>query len=166
MNNAMTLKPRIYPRSGGKGLIHPCALLIYMSVNVCRILISCDGAYRCTSLAIVNPYMCFVDPSITWIDVMNCVSLAGCLAWQNFKVGCYMHILTNFFIPAMFIGIIDFYNFIPLSLTLTMAGGHKVSTKQNLSARFSCTFQLTRMKFDMVLVWFMLNIPILLLSEM
>ena len=38
------------------------------------------------------------------------------------------------------IGTIDFYHFIPLSLTLTLAGGRKVSTKQNLLASFSETF--------------------------
>ena len=32
----------------------------------------------------------------------------------------------------MFIGTIDLYHFIPLSLTLTLAGGHKVSAKQNI----------------------------------
>ena len=31
-------------------------------------------------------------------------------------------------------GTIDFYNFTPLLQTLTLAGGHKVSTKQNLLA--------------------------------
>ena len=34
-----------------------------------------------------------------------------------------------FVVPAMFVGTIDFYHFIPLSLTLTLAGGHKVSAK-------------------------------------
>ena len=32
----------------------------------------------------------------------------------------------------MFIGIIAFYHFIPLSITLTWAGDHKVSAKQHL----------------------------------
>ena len=32
----------------------------------------------------------------------------------------------------MLIDIIDFYDFIPLSLTLTLPGDHKGSTKQNL----------------------------------
>ena len=45
-------------------------------------------------------------------------------------------------------GTIDFYHFILLSLTLTLAGGHKISAKQNLLASvshilllasFSCT---------------------------
>ena len=45
-----------------------------------------------------------------------------------------------FFVRVMLIGAIgtiDFYHFVPLSLTLTLAGGHKVSTKQNLLASFS-----------------------------
>ena len=35
------------------------------------------------------------------------------------------------------IGTIDFYHFIPLSVTLTLLGGHKVSAKENLLALFS-----------------------------
>ena len=37
----------------------------------------------------------------------------------------------------MLIGTMNFYNYIPLSLTLTLAGGHKVSAKQILLATFS-----------------------------
>ena len=60
--------------------------------------------------------------------------------------------LTEFvFIPALLLGIIDFYYFIPLSLTLTLFGGvgegwgwgrgsHKVSTEQNLLLSFSLSF--------------------------
>ena len=36
----------------------------------------------------------------------------------------------------MLIGTIDFYHFVPLSLTLTLPGGDKVSAKQNLLASF------------------------------
>ena len=39
-----------------------------------------------------------------------------------------------FVIPTMLIGAIDFYHFLPISVTLTLAGGHKISTKQNLLA--------------------------------
>ena len=46
----------------------------------------------------------------------------------------------------MFIGTISFCHFIPLSVTLTLAGDHKVIVKQNLLA-----FQLIKMKFDKVL---------------
>ena len=46
---------------------------------------------------------------------------------------------TNKKNPARLIGTIDFYHFIPLSLTLTLPGGHKVSAKQNLLASM-CTF--------------------------
>ena len=38
------------------------------------------------------------------------------------------------FIPAMFTGTFDFYHLIPLSLTLTLLIGHKVSAKQNFLA--------------------------------
>ena len=44
---------------------------------------------------------------------------------------------TNLFIPDMLLG--TFYN-IPLSLTLNLLVGHKVTAKQNLSASFSPTF--------------------------
>ena len=36
----------------------------------------------------------------------------------------------------MLVGTIDFYHYIPLSLTLTLPGGHKVNAKQNLWASF------------------------------
>ena len=36
-------------------------------------------------------------------------------------------------------GTIDFYHFIPLSLTLSVPGGHKVNAKQNLLVSFSTT---------------------------
>ena len=56
---------------------------------------------------------------------------------------------TDFVLPAMHIGTIDFCHFIPLSLTLTLAGGHKVGAKQNLLASFSCTLYLISMKFGL-----------------
>ena len=53
-----------------------------------------------------------------------------------------MHILQpKVFIPAMLIGTTDFYNFIPLLFTLTLPGGHKVSTTQNLLTSFSRTLR-------------------------
>ena len=69
----------------------------------------------------------------------------------------------NIFIFVMLIGTIDFYHFMPLSVTLT--GGHKVSAKQNILASFSSTLQLIRVKFDIVLKQFKLNNLILLFSE-
>ena len=54
-----------------------------------------------------------------------------------------------FFIPAMLIGTIDIDRFIPLLVTLTLAGCYKVRAKQNLVATFSSTlFKLIRMQFD------------------
>ena len=38
------------------------------------------------------------------------------------------------FLPAMLIRTIAFYHYVPLSLTLTLPGGHKVSAKQNVLA--------------------------------
>ena len=52
-------------------------------------------------------------------------------------------VLPNFFIPGVLIGTSDSYHFIPLSLTLILPRGNKVSTKQNLLASFfSHTFYL------------------------
>ena len=45
-----------------------------------------------------------------------------------------------FFIPAIVVGIINFYHFVPPLLTLTLLGDHKVSAKQNPLASFSRTF--------------------------
>ena len=46
---------------------------------------------------------------------------------------------SNVFILLTLIGTIDFYHFVMLSLTLTLSGDHKVSTKQHLLASFSGT---------------------------
>ena len=93
------------------------------------------------------------------IDVVSSVVLAGCSS--NLNVGHYV-LASFFFIPAMLIILIDtidFSHFMPLSLTLTLAGGHKVSAKQNPHGFiFIHTCQLMLKKFK-------LNILILLLSE-
>ena len=60
---------------------------------------------------------------------------------------------------------IDFYHLMPLSMTLTVPGSHKVSAEQNLLASFCHTFQLIRIEFDMVMKQFKLKIVILVLSE-
>ena len=65
---------------------------------------------------------------------------AGCLTWQKLW---HWTVCTNFatrFVytcyATMLIGTIDFYHITPLSLTLISAGGHKVSTKQNVLLYF------------------------------
>ena len=56
----------------------------------------------------------------------------SCMA-RNFNVGNYMHTFQPMlFIPAILIGTVDIYYFIPLSMALTFLGSHKVSAKQNL----------------------------------
>ena len=45
-----------------------------------------------------------------------------------------------FFILAMLIVTIDIDHFIPLSVTMTLVGGHKVSTKQCLFLHFLAHF--------------------------
>ena len=73
--------------------------------------------------------------------VMGHVHRAGqptFLHGKTFDGGHYMQTVQQiFFIPAMLIGTISLYHFIPLSLTLALPGGHKVSTKHNLLASFS-----------------------------
>ena len=60
---------------------------------------------------------------------------------KGFNVGHYTQTFQAiFFIPAMLIGTINFYHFIPLSVTLTLSGGHKVSAKQNLLRFFVTRF--------------------------
>ena len=59
---------------------------------------------------------------------------------KNFNVGHNKQpFQTISFIPAMLTSTIDLYHFIPLLVTMVLAGDHKVSTKQNLFASFSRT---------------------------
>ena len=52
-------------------------------------------------------------------QAVSCLSL---LREENFSVRHYMHtVRLNFVIPAMLIGTIDIYYFVPLSLTLTFS---------------------------------------------
>ena len=91
----------------------------------------------------LQEYLLLICMGIVWIYVVNCVWLAGWLAgWltshpscmaQTFNVRRYMQTLRpNFFLPAMLIRAIDFYHLIPLWLTLTLPGSHKVSAKQKI----------------------------------
>ena len=60
---------------------------------------------------------------------------------------------------------IDFYHFIPLSVTLTLNRGHRVSAKlKPVGFIFSLTFQQIRMKFNTVVKQVELNILIVVLS--
>ena len=72
--------------------------------------------------------------------VQLAVHLSVFLTWQKLNIGHNPQSTQPiFFIPAMLIGSTDFYHFIPLVVTLTLAGGLKVSAKQNLLASFSQT---------------------------
>ena len=92
---------------------------------------------------------CFVDPYKYHMDLCNesCWSAKPYVrpSWfgKNLNIGHYMHWtlhVTTFFTPDKLIGTIDFYYCIPLSLTLTLPGGRKVSSKQKLLSLFSCIF--------------------------
>ena len=75
-------------------------------------------------------------------------------------------VFNHCFIPAVLIGAIDFCHYILLPLTLILIGGHKVSARLNpLGFIFCHTFQLVRMKFNVVLKQIKLRILVLLLSE-
>ena len=67
---------------------------------------------------------------------MSCVRPAvrpSVLHGKNLSFGHYKQALEPIlFIPAMLVGTIYFYHFLPLLLTLILAGGHKVSAEQNL----------------------------------
>ena len=86
----------------------------------------------------------FVDRYEYHMNVCSKWCLSGRAAsWPSYMVRTYKHYWQTFppnlFIPAMIIGAIDVYCSIPLSVTLTLAGGHKVSAKQILLASFSHT---------------------------
>ena len=101
---------------------------------------------------------------------MSCVCPAGQAAcWPCVAKTLTLDITRKlfyhfFFIPAMSIGNIDFYYFIPLSQTLTMPGGGKVSVKQNLLASFSCTLFIWS-QWNLLLKQFKLNFLRLLLRK-
>ena len=59
------------------------------------------------------------------------------LLGKNFIVVHYMQtVQPNFFIPAILIGTIDFYHFIPISLTMTLPRGYKVSANKTFWLHF------------------------------
>ena len=79
------------------------------------------------------------------MDLCNQFCPAGmpacCLVWQNFKIEHYIQTFQpNSFVPAMFTGTISrllFYTtFSGLDYGLSMAEGHKISTKQTLFVDF------------------------------
>ena len=66
----------------------------------------------------------------------------------------------------MLISTVDFYHFIPLSVTLTLADGSQAQHKPELVGFiFLHIFQLIRMQLDVMLKQFMLKILIMLLDE-
>ena len=85
---------------------------------------------------------CLIDISIMDPGNESCSACwpAGHLAWQKLvTLDITRKLFNHFLMLPMSVGTIDFYHFIPLSLTLTSTGGRKVSAKQNLLALFSRT---------------------------
>ena len=94
------------------------------------------------NLTYIQDHRSMIHISIIWICVISRVRLGprpSVMLVKDFNVERCIRLYSQFFIPTMLIGTIDFYHFIPLSVILTMVGGHKVSAKQNLLASFSCT---------------------------
>ena len=99
----------------------------------------------CHSCVRKQTHLClFFDPYEYHMDLFNesCLSVRpasrpSTLHGTAFNLGHHTQVVQpNCFIPALLTGTIDFYHFTPLSVTLTMLGGHKVSTKQDLLASF------------------------------
>ena len=98
---------------------------------------------------------------VGYIEIFFLECLQGSVLHYSEEFGVLVannHTLKNltqtrtFFFLAMLIGTIDLYHFIPFSVTLTLAGSHKVSTNRNPLPSFSKdTFDLTKMKFGLVL---------------
>ena len=84
-------------------------------------------------------YCCIFD---LWVSCgfMLWVILVWLLLGKIVITGYYAQAFQlNYFMPAVLMGTIDLYHLTPLSLTLTLAGDHKVSAKQNMLASFSHT---------------------------
>ena len=85
-----------------------------------------------------------IHKSILWIYVMSHVRLSVwparslCMA-KTLMFDITSKLFKQIFRTCLFIGMTDFYQFIPLALTLTMAGGHKVTVQQYLVVSFSHT---------------------------
>ena len=99
----------------------------------------CEGLLIC-GLTLVQCLQCFhlsvvlIHVSNVWIYVMS-VQWAD---WPAFIHSKCTDFQPNVFIPAVLIGTIELFHFISLSMTLTLAGGHKVNRMQNLWTSFSC----------------------------
>ena len=84
-----------------------------------------------------------IDMSNIWICVVSrCRRRPSCMAktFLTFDVTRKLFNQVFFFIPAMVVGTIDCCHCVPRSITLTLAGGHKVSTKRNLLVYFLAHF--------------------------
>ena len=69
---------------------------------------------------------------ISWLAVLH---------GKNFNIGHYTQTCQSiFFIPALLISTVNVYHFYTIFIGLDLAGGHKVSAKQNFLASFSPAF--------------------------
>ena len=119
-------------------LLHLCDATGESTQSIClKATIHEDNCYYCimTSFSIQKSTLrlCFDPLSNILIYVISCVcppGWMGILISKNLNFGyCALSVQPDF----------SSYHFIPLSLTLALAGGHKAKGKQNMLASFSCT---------------------------
>ena len=150
--------PTVCQKTSGWYVDHYCnisrncqCVWTYIRTRECKVEISSSIPF--------DPYECYLD---LCNQSCSCGQPAVYLAWQ--KLGhCAQTFQPNFFHTCY---AYRFYHSILLSLTLTLAGGHRTSNKSKLLGFiFSHTFQLISIKFCMVLKQCKSNMLILLLSE-
>ena len=107
-------------------------------------------------------------PYILWICLMSHVSLVSWMSITHYYgISLTLHMTCQLFnqICSFVHRFHGLQHFILLSLTLTLPGGYKVSTKQNHGASFSPYFSADQDEFWYSFETIMLNIVILFLSE-
>ena len=102
-------------------------------------------------------YLCNLSSMSVWLAVRMSV-----LCGKDFNMDLSMQTCqSNSLMPAMLIGTIDLYHFMPLSVTFALAEGHRKAKnrKQNLLNLFCHTLvKWSGLNLNMVLKHFMLNI--------
>ena len=101
-----------------------CAILIHIS-NI-RICVISHGQPAGCCLSICPPVLC----------------------GKNFTLHLPCKLLSQTFMPTMLVGTIDFYHFIPLSITLTLTGGHRLAQSKIFWLHFLMLFNWMLWSFE------------------